>query len=101
MSTPLNVERDEIIGVAAVYDATADVIDSVGQSVARCTFDGPMAGRKYADSGVAVHGGYTKVVTSLQECTTGAHAIATALRAAAGLYAAGDSAAATDLTGQR
>lgn len=100
MSTPLNVQRNEITGVAITYDATADVIDCVGQSVAGCTFDGPMAGRKYAESGAAVHAGYMKVASSLQEWTKQVHDIASALRGATSGYGSTDTAAAANLTGQ-
>ncbi len=99
-NTPLNVERDEITNVAAVFSATADVIAAQRQLVAACTFNGPMAGRKYTDSGTAVHGGYQKVATVLQKWQEQSTGLATSLRSAAGQYGAGDHAAATDLAVQ-
>lgn len=100
MSTPINVQCDEITLVAANYDATADVIDTVGQGVQQCMFYGPMAGRDYADSGAAVHGAYLKLVTSLQEWTTQAHGVATAVRYAADGYRARDQHTASTLQAQ-
>jgi len=99
-NTPLNVERDEITNVASVFSATVDVIAAQRQLVAACTSNGPMAGRKYTDSGTAVHGGYQKVATVLQKWQEQSTGLATSLRSAAGQYGAGDHAAATDLAVQ-
>lgn len=97
MSTPLNVQRDEIGTVARVFDGAADVVEDRAQSVAGCTFNAAMAGRSYGDSGTAVHGGYEKVATSLQEWEEHAHGIASSLRGAVSTYGAGERQAATDL----
>lgn len=101
MSAPLNVEGDEIANVARVFDATADVAGAQGELVAACTFTAVLAGRSYGDSGTAVHGGVQKVVAALQQWSTQAHGIATAMRGATGMYGSTDGQTATKLAGQR
>ncbi len=100
MSTPLNVKRDEVTNVATIFDTTADTIEHEAEAAARCTFDGPMAGREYTANGTAVHGGYEKIAASLRDWNTQSRGIATTMRAAVAQYGAGDDKNADNLTGQ-
>lgn len=99
MSVPLNVERDEITTVATVFETTAEIIGSQADAVAQCGFDGRRAGRNYAHSGTAIHGGYQKVAAALQNCATQSHDLADTLRGAVAHYGASDQQNASDLGG--
>ena len=100
MTTPLNVERDEITNVATIFDATADTIEHQAEAATHCTFDGPLSGRTYTESGTAVHGGYLKIAAALQEWTKQSKSIATTMRSAVGQYGQSDDKNANTLTGQ-
>jgi len=100
MTAPLNVERDEITNVATIFDTTADAIEHQADAATHCTFDGPLAGRMYTESGTAVHGGYQKIATSLQEWTMQSQSIATTMRNAVRQYGTSDDTNANTLSGQ-
>jgi hypothetical protein len=100
MSTPLNVERDEVTNVATIFDTTADTIEHEAEGATGCTFDGPLAGRKYTANGTAVHGGYRKIAASLQDWTKQSHNIAKTMRAAVTQYGADDAKNGDNLAGQ-
>lgn len=76
----MNVDRDEITNVATIFESTADTIGYEGAAAARCTFDGPMAGRKYAASGAAIHRGVDKIAASLQNWESQSRGIGKAMR---------------------
>lgn len=100
MSSPLNVVRDEITNVATIFDTTADIIGHEAEAATNRTFDAPMAGRKYADCGTAVHSGYQKIAASLGDWQSRSHDIAKTMRAAVAQYGAHDQRNATNLAGE-
>ena len=90
MSAPLNVDRDEITNVATIFDTTADIIEYEGVAASECTFDGPMAGREYTESGTAIHSGFGKIAASLRDWQSQSKGIAGSMRTAVTRYGADD-----------
>lgn len=90
MSGPLSVGRDEITNVATIFDTTADTIEYESSAASRCTFDGPMAGRNYTESGTAIHGGFDKIAASLRDWHSRSEGIAKSMQAAVIRYGADD-----------